>query len=430
MNGQSTLSTHWLRNFIIIWIGQAFSLFGSLLVQFSLVWWLTRETGSATVLATATLAGFIPMTFLGPFAGAIVDRYSHRAIMILSDTFIALTTLVLVLIAAYGVLAPWHIYLAMFIRSLGQAFHGPAMQSSTTLMVPEKHFARVAGINQALAGAMNIIAPPSGALLIGAMSLHWVLSIDILTAILGVLPLLFIAIPQPQRDVATGTGTNVLKGILADTRTGFAYIYRWKGLFYLLLWALLINVIINPAFSLLPLLVYNHFGGSALDYGSMESALGIGIVAGGIALGVWGGFKRNILTSALGIAGMGLGCLALGLAPGTMFWLALAGVFVIGLMNPITNGPIHALIQSKVEPAFQGRVMTVISSIATGLTPLALLVAGPLADRYGIQTWFIMGGFSCLVIPFIMVLNKSILRLDEQLPAAPETNPAVSPAGE
>ncbi len=407
------ISKHWLRTFIIIWIGQAFSMFGSMLVQFALVWWLTQKTGSATILAMASLVAYLPQVFLGPFAGAIVDRTNRKVVMILADSFVALTTLGLVFIVALGDLQTWHIYAAMFIRSLGQAFHWPAMQASTSLLVPEEHLSRVAGINQALSGAMNIIAPPSGALLIGFLQLHWVLSIDILTALLAVLPLLFVIIPQPQR-VIDSSGRPVVSSMLSDIKEGFLYVFRWKGLFYVLLFAVLINFLINPAFTLLPLLVTKHFHGGAIEYGWIESAIGVGIVIGGLALGAWGGFKKKILTSMLGIAGMGIGALVTGFAPSSMYWMGVAGVFLLGLMNPIANGPFFALMQSKVDPGFQGRVMTTVNSITSGLTPIAMLIAGPLADKYGIQTWFVLGGVICLVISVLMGTIKIIYTLEDQ----------------
>ena len=204
-------------------------MFGSMLVQFALVWWLTQKTGSATILATASLVAYLPQVFLGPFAGAIVDRTNRKAVMIIADSMVALTTLALVVITAFGMLAPWHIYVAMFLRSLGQAFHWPAMQASTSLLVPEEHLSRVAGINQALAGAMNIIAPPTGALLIGVLQLQWVLSIDILTAVLAILPLFFVHIPQPVRILASA-GKSMVGSILEDIKEGFLYVFRWKGL--------------------------------------------------------------------------------------------------------------------------------------------------------------------------------------------------------
>jgi DHA3 family macrolide efflux protein-like MFS transporter len=186
----------WAGRFFTIWIGQAFSLFGSSIVQFALVWWLTQKTGSATVLATATLVALLPQILLGPFAGTLVDRWNRRIIMIVADASIALVTAALVYLFATDQIQVWHIYAAAMIRSLGAAFHQPAMASSTSLMVPNKHLARVAGANQTLQGLINIIAPPLGALLLELYSTQAVLMIDIVTAAIAILPLLFIPIPM------------------------------------------------------------------------------------------------------------------------------------------------------------------------------------------------------------------------------------------
>ena len=146
----------WQRRFFTIWMGQAFSLFGSQLVQFALVWWLTQSTGSAKVLAMASLAGILPQIFLSPFAGALVDRWNRRKVMIAADAGIALATISLAVLFALKAVEIWHIYALMFIRSLGSAFHWPAMQASTTLLVPEELLSRIAGLNQTLQGAANI----------------------------------------------------------------------------------------------------------------------------------------------------------------------------------------------------------------------------------------------------------------------------------
>ena len=144
--------TNWKRPFFIVWTGQAFSLVGSMLVQFALVWWLTESTGSATVLATATLVGMLPSIVIGPFAGALVDRWSRRLVMMVADGGIALATALLAVIYLGGHMQPWHVYVLMFVRAVGGGFHWPAMQASTSLMVPREQLGRVAGMNQTLAG--------------------------------------------------------------------------------------------------------------------------------------------------------------------------------------------------------------------------------------------------------------------------------------
>ena len=243
-----------MRPFFIIWIGQAFSLLGSQLVQFALVWWLTRTTGSATVLAYASLVALLPQVFIGPWAGALVDRHSRRMVLIVADGIIALATLGLMLLFWLGIAQVWHIYVIMFIRSLGAAFHWPAMQASTTLMVPQKHLGRVAGMNQTIAGLAGILIPPLGALAIESLPMQTILSIDVLTAMLAIGPLFFIIIPQPVRKASPMT-PEAGRSLLADMREGLHFVVSWKGLWMFSAIGMVINLLGRAAITLLPILV-------------------------------------------------------------------------------------------------------------------------------------------------------------------------------
>ncbi|MDO9120772.1 MAG: MFS transporter, partial [Anaerolineaceae bacterium] len=211
----------WMKKFVPIWSAQLFSLLGSSLVQFALIWWITQQTGSATYLAMATLVAVLPEVLLSPFAGALVDRLNRRYVMIAADVAIALLTLSLAILFAFDMVQIWHVFVVMFLRSIGSVFHWPAMQASTSLMVPEKHLARVAGINQALRGSLSIIAPPLGALLMSVLKFYQVIAVDVITAIIAITPLLFIRIPQPVRADAGVTLTP--KVLLKDVAEGFRY---------------------------------------------------------------------------------------------------------------------------------------------------------------------------------------------------------------
>src|SRR5512137_1803557 len=202
-----------MRRFFIIWAGQAFSLFGSALVQFALVWWLTKSTGSATVLATATLIALLPQVLAGPFVGPLVDRWDRKRIMIVADCAIALVTAGLVALFAAGVIRPWHVYLAALARGLGQTFHFPAMQAATPLLVPKEHLARVAGLNQGLQGAIAVAAPPVGALALGLLPVPAVLAIDIATAAIAVSCLAAVAIPRPEPSAVGAAGAEAVPGL-------------------------------------------------------------------------------------------------------------------------------------------------------------------------------------------------------------------------
>ena len=406
----AALPKNWAARFFTIWGGQVFSLFGSSLVQFALVWYLTRESGSATVLTMATFAAMLPQILLSPFAGAFVDRWNRRWVMILADSGIALATLALVYLFAANLIQIWHIYALLFLRGLGGTFHWLAMQSSTSLMVPEKHLARVAGMNQTLQGIISIVAPPTGALLIERLATQHVLLIDVGTAAFAVIPLFFIPVPQPKREEIRGE--NALGTFWRDMAEGFRYVVAWKGLLWIVVIASAINFLLNPAASLMPLLITKHFHLGALQFGLMDSFWGGGVIAGGLVLSVWGGFRKKILTSILGIAGIGAGILMVGVAPANLFPLALAGMTLSGFMSPMANGPLMAIVQAEVTPEMQGRVMSLIASAAAAMSPLGLLIAGPVSDALGIRFWFWFAGLLSILMSVGAFFVPAILNVE------------------
>lgn len=388
----------WQAPFFTIWGGQAFSLLGSQLVGFALIWHLTVSTGSATVLATASLVGMLPQVVLGPIVGTLVDRWNRRIVMMVADTSIALATIGLAILFALDIVEIWQIYVLMFVRSLAGGFHFPAMGASTSLMVPKENLTRIQGINQMLNGGLNIISAPLGAIMLELLPIQGILAIDVITAIAAIAPLFFIDVPQPERIQNGDVGKIGQPSVWQDFKAGFRYVWTWPGLMIIGAMAVVINFLLTPAFSLLPLLVKDYFGGSAMQLGWVNAAVGIGVILGGLTLSVWGGFKRQISTSLVGLAGMGIGTLVMSQSPpSTILWAVMAA-FIVGFMQPITNGPIFAIMQAVVDPAMQGRVLTLLSSVAGAMAPIGLLIAGPLSDRIGIQTWFLLGGLICVLM--------------------------------
>jgi DHA3 family macrolide efflux protein-like MFS transporter len=408
-------TTGWQTRFFTIWGAQALSMFGTSLVQFALVWWLTQTTGSATTLALATLAALLPGILLGPIAGTLVDRWDRRLVMIVADAAAALGVLALAALFAAGAVEIWHVYLAMLVRATAQTFQLPAMQASTSLLVPHEQLTRVAGLNQMLQGLTLIAAPPIAALLLSLVAVQGILLLDVATALLGILPLFFFRIPQPQ-----AAGASQPTSVLADLRAGFAYVRAWPGLLILLLMATAINLLVTPAMSLQPILVTAHFGGDAVSLAIIETALGIGMIAGGVLLGAWGGFKRRIYTSTLGIGALGAGLLALGVMPADRFWGGVAAMGLVGVTLVLANGPLMALLQATVAPEMQGRVFTLLGSVAAAAAPLGLLLAGPAADRLGVQAIFLAGGAICLLMALAAALTPVVVGLEDHVapPAA------------
>ncbi len=414
------LNANWKSKFFTIWTGQQLSLLGSHAAQFALVWWLTTTTGSATVLATATTVALIPQIILGPLAGAYVDRWNRRLVMLIADSFIALVSLWLAYLFWSGAMQVWHVYIVMLARSLGDAFQWPAMAASTTLMVPGKHLTRIAGMNQTIKGLLIIVGSPLGALLLSLLPLHGVMLVDLGTALFAIIPLLFIAIPQP---VQRGLEEKKLS-IWTDLSQGFRYLRGWTGVMTLIIGALIFKIALTPAFSLIPLLVSSHFGLDATKLALLESAIGIGILVGGLGLSVWGGFRHKVHTLLMGIIGVGVGVGVAGFLPANMFFAAIPSFFFVGLMVPMTDGPIMSILQSCVAPEMQGRVFALLGSLTSLSSPLGLTMAGPVSDWLGIQVWFVIAGILCTAVGVFGFLNSAILHIEDNRYPTHQTEPA------
>ena len=417
-----------LRPFFTLWIGQAFSLLGSQLVQFALIWWLTQRTGSPTVLALASIVGLLPQVFLGPFAGVLVDRWNRRRVMLGADAVVALATLALVYLFRIDAIQIWYVYVALFIRALAGTFHSTAMAASTSLMVPQEQLTRVQGLNQMLNGGLSIAAAPLAALLLTLLPIQGVLLVDIVTAALAITTLLLVVVPQPARIVSAGAPQSTFRAYWDDLRAGWRYLVNWRGLLLITGVAMMINLVLSPTTALIPLLVTKHFNGTAWHLSALEAGFGIGVLAGGLLLGVWGGFKNRIMTSLLGVAGIGVGILLMGLAPVSLFALAVFGMLLGGVMSSLANGPLTAIFQANVAPDMQGRLFALLGSGSAAMMPLGLAIAGPMAEVIGVRAWFLIGGAITLLIAFVCMFVPAVRNIERERDDHP--NPEEAPAGQ
>ena len=399
---------HWTLRFIPLWMGQALSLLGSQLVQFAIIWYLTQTTNSATTLAIASMMGLLPQVLLSPFIGTWVDRGNRRRILIAADSTVAAATLVLALLFASGSIQVWHIYLALFVRAVAGGFHQSAFGASIVLLVPKEQLARVQGFNQALYGGLNIITAPLGAYLLSILPMQGILSIDVGTALLAVTILLSIHIPQPEsKPDAKAT-------FWQDFRAGFRYIVAWRGLVILLGLVMVINLFYSATEPLTPLLITKHFHGDAGQLGWWLSSFAGGTILGGLLLGAWGGFKRKVITAQLGLILMGMSTTMVGLVPADMFWIGLIANSIVGFLLLIINGSFGATLQAVIAPEMQGRVFAFIFSAAMLVSPLALAIAGPFADAFGIQLWFLVAGISCTLMGMFGFFSSEVMGMENR----------------
>jgi DHA3 family macrolide efflux protein-like MFS transporter len=409
LNPETILETsNWKTRFFSIWLGQAASLIGSSLTQFVLVWWITQTTGSASALATASIMAMLPQALFGPLGGILADRYSRRLIMIVSDLITALCMVVLIVLFTLEIVQLWHIFALMFIRSTMQAFQSPASAASTSMLVPNSWLTRVAGMNQTINGLMIVAAAPLGALAMGFLPLQGALMIDVVTAIIGILPLLFYRIPQHKRHDTAQVG------MWKDFRAGLKIVLSSRGLIWLYALTIVMVMVLMPAFSLMPLFVKDEFGGGFNEVALIEGLGGLGMLLGGVLISVFTLPWRRITIVLLGF-GSSCAFIALtGVAPGSMFWLAVVFWFLSGIPYTMGNGPIMAILQTIVPNQLQGRALALFSTCMGIAGPLGLVFAAPLAELIGVRGLLIGGGGLATLLCLIGFFVPSLMKIEEQ----------------
>ena len=272
---------NWKKVFAIIWTGQFFSILTSSIVNFAIVLWLSFETKSAEVLALATIMAMLPQSVLGLFTGIFVDRWKRKRVMILADSFIAFCTLILAVLFYLDIAKIGHIYLLLALRSVGSAFHMPAMQASVPLLAPKSELIRIAGINQIIQSICNIAGPALAALFISFMKMTNILMLDVIGAALACTSLLFVTIPDPDNTERTQKVR-----LLKEAKEAFTEVRRQNGLSFLFLLSILGTFFIMPVSVLYPLMTLNHYSGNAFQISLVEVAWGIGALLGGTFLGM------------------------------------------------------------------------------------------------------------------------------------------------
>lgn len=412
-----------MRPFFFLWTGQALSLLGSQVAQFALIWWLTLETGSAGILVTATFLGLVPMMAVGPLAGALIDRWNRQRILLIADGVIALVSLGLAVLFWQGLATTTHVFIALFVRAVATGFHQPTVTAVTTQMVRKDLLTKIQGLNESLEGMLLILSAPLAGLLLGWMPMAEILGLDVATALFALLPLLVIHIPRLPAGEAAARPS-----VWADMVDGFRFVCRWPGLLLLILLGAITNLFLVPAFSLLPLLVRDHFAKGPLELGWTSAVFGIGMLAGGVTLGVWGGFRRRMVTALCGLLGLAAAVLVIGLAPSDGFPLALGALFFVGLTVAFANGPMQAVFQATVPQDFQGRVFTLLQTLSTAATPVGLVLAAPIAEAFGARSWFLAGAAVCATMAAMGFALPAVLRIEDRTTQTQPTTVKADPA--
>lgn len=403
---------NWKRVFAIIWTGQFLSILTSSIVNFAIVLWLSLETGSAEVLAFATMAALLPQSVLGLFTGIFIDRWKRKRVMIMADSFIAFCTLILAVLFYFDLAKISHIYVLLALRSVGSAFHMPDMQASVPLLAPKSELMRIAGINQVIQSVCNIAGPALAGLFITMMKMTNILLLDVAGAAFACLSLCFVFIPDPSHEER-----NSELHLWREAKEAIMEVRNQYGLSWLFLLSILATFVIMPVSVLFPLMTLNHFAGNAFQVSLVEVSWGGGALLAGALLGLkkyrW---NEILLINGMYIA-LGLTFLFSGLLPVSGFiWFAVLTALG-GVCGSLYFATFTTVIQSRIDPGVMGRVFSFYMSFSMLPSMIGLLSTGFLADSIGLgNTFIISGGFLCLIgiisffIPSLISLKESFKR--------------------
>jgi len=365
-----------MRSFTVVWAGQFASMLGTRMTNFALTIWAWQLTHEATALALVGLFFMAPSILMSPLAGALVDRWNRKLAMMLSDIAAGLGTLIIFILLVSSRLEMWHLYPIFAFAGLFQSFQFPAYSAAVSTMVPKQQYARTSGMLSLAQNASGILGPIAAGVALNIVNTEGILLFDMISLIIAIGALLVVKIPQPEVIEAKNVKKNSL---IKDSVFGFKYVFARPGLLGLQLTFFVTNFIGNLCYPLLTPMVLARTSNNSLILGSVQSAFGVGGVAGGLALSATGGTKRKVHGIVIGLTVSSLGTAALGLGREPLTWIAAA--FIMMVFNPLINGSNQAIWQSKVPPEMQGRIFSTRLLIATMSAPIAMAITGPLADR-------------------------------------------------
>jgi len=398
------MSNNWYKKIALFLSSQAISLFGSSLVQYAIMWYITLNTQSGVMMTVSVICGFLPTLFLSPFAGVWADRYNRKALVILSDLMIATVTLILAVLFLLGYRMMWLLFIISTVRALGAAVQMPAVNAIIPQLVPADKLTKVNAINGSIQSLVTLISPMISGVLLTISPIETIFFIDVVTAAVAILILIcFLNIPAHRK----ADGKQVT-GYFSDMLAGVNYIIKHDYLKSFFLFFALFMFLITPAAFLTPLQVTRSFGSDVWRLTLLEIVFSVGMMVGGIIMSLWEGFPNRIHTMTL--SSLASGILTVGLGVVGNFWLYLFITALQGVAVPIFHTPATVLLQEKVESEFHGRVFGVLVMISSAMAPLGMLVFGPMADMMPIE-WLLIGtGVLLFVEGFFMIGSRALLQ--------------------
>ncbi len=310
--------------------------------------------------------------------------------MIAADALVAVSSIILGTAFLLTDTPPiWFIYIILFVRGLGNTFHGPAMQAAIPMLVPTDMLTKAGGWGNLISSISNMLGPVLGAALMGFLPIAGIMLVDILGAAFAIICLLFVTIPDiPQ--------TNEALHVLSDMKLGFRAMKANKPLMAVFAPMVMMNILYMPLGALFPLLVRTHFMGGAWHNSIVEFIFAGGLLVSSLVIGIWGGMKKRFLMASLAVGLLGAASLLSGALPPDGFWIFVICCFFMGISGTFINVPIMAYTQETIAPEMMGKVFSLLMTAMTLTMPVGLLVAGPVSELVGVDRWFLWSGVALI----------------------------------
>lgn len=398
----------WKGRTLLFLISQCITLFGSTLVQMAIVWYVTFQTSSGAWVAAFSICAYLPQFLISFIGGAWADRYSRKRLIIAADAAIALVTLAMMLAMPHISQEPMllgGLLLMSAVRSLGAGVQTPAVNAVIPQMVPEEQLMRYNGINATMQSVVQFAAPAAAGALLTASTLGATLLVDIATAALGIGLLAFVPIPKQAVQ-----GENV--SVWADVKTGLGYAFSHGVIGRLLAVYGAFIFLSVPAGFLAQLLVRRVYGDTYWYLTAVELSGFFGMMAGGLLMSTWGGFKNRMATLVAGL--LAFGALAIGMGLSKHFILYLALMLLYGVALTMVQTAATTLIQEKAQVSMQGRVFGLLGCMYSGCLPLGMAVFGPMADAIPLQWIMAASGGALILTALLARANKAVYRAGEK----------------
>ena len=406
----------WKRRTVLFLVSQCITLFGSTLVQFAMVWYVTRATSSGAWVSALSICSFLPQTLLSPLCGVLADRYDKKTLIVLADAAIAVTTLLLVLCLpriGEGNALLYALLAVSALRSVGAGVQVPAVNAMIPQLVPEAQLMRFNGVNATMQSAVQFAAPAAAGAVLTLGTLSQTMLIDVATAAAGIGVLLAAGVPAGRACAPTGeeTGGSAALSMGGEIRAGFRYTFGDAFLKRLMLLYGVFIFLSVPAGFLATLFVSRTYGDGYLYMTAVELVGFLGMTAGGLLIGIWGGFQNRVRTLLTGLCAFG--ALAVGMGAIRNFIAYLALMLLYGVALTMVQTAVTTLVQEKTDAAMQGRVFGYVGAIYGGCMPLGMAIFGPLADAMPMRPLMLLSGVALLALAAVYAALRGFVQAGE-----------------